>query len=584
MIAILTFFRGTNPRRAVLGMASVAVLAASGYKATQYAQTVWGSWEGTALIIGAAIAAFFALHTAFDEKAGKLTWRIWKSARFWAGFAALAISGLEGAAIMQGNLDKLITETQKKHEKKVLAWENKKAEVDTEYQSLLQRWEMEKEKAENTLGVTNKPLYEDMDSIKLALAENAASQRTTKASDKDGNVTPAYQALLDQQATLLERSAAITKQLSMPIQLEAKPLKAAYPVEPVMPEVTLTPVEYGQAFAFPALAFVIMFLLGRRDEENHGLASLDEIRRQASRIISDLHGNLGSAEAQSEILLERITQCGNEESGRAHARMEQFNQESATHIELAGQRLKDLLSAVNAATTDGLAHIRSASKAETAALQNLLRQIQQMVSASIREAENSVESVASKAATEASEGIKSLLTDLLEEAGSVSEELQKQVIKCNALLAKSNVPSMYPNAPAMYRRGQVHCTEESNQLEENTGIRKKLTRNEVLNLLRVQAIEPDENGLITRAMIEENAGVGRKLAEKYRTEAIQYSYLLASPHAGGVCCTYPDDVQPDRHSERQLPAQSHADVAFAMKNIRNIVVPIKPSINQPWSA
>lgn len=580
MIAILTFFRGTNPRRAVLGMASVAVLAASGYKATQYAQTAWGSWEGTALIIGAAIAAFFALHTAFDEKAGKLTWRFWKSARFWAGFAALAISGLEGAAIMQGNLDKLITETQKKHEKKVLAWENKKAEVDTEYQSLLQRWETEKETAETTLGVTNKPLYEDMDSIKLALAENAASQRTTKASDKDGNVTPAYQALLDQQATLLERSAAITKQLSMPIQLEAKPLKAAYPVEPVMPEVTLTPVEYGQAFAFPALAFVIMFLLGRRDEENHGLASLDEIRQQASRIISALHGNLGSAEAQSEILLERIKQCGNEESGRAHARMEQFNQESATHIELAGQRLKDLLSAVNAATTDGLAHIRSASKAETAALQNLLRQIQQMASASIREAENSVESVASKAATEASEGIKSLLTDLLEEAGSVSEELQKQVIKCNALLAKSNVP-------AMYRRGQVHCTEESNQLEENTGIRKKLTRNEVLNLLRVQAIELDENGLITRAMIEENAGVGRKLAEKYRDKAIQYGYLLASPHAGGVCCTYPDDIQPDRHSERQLPEQSHADVAdmaFAMKNIRNIVVPIKPSSNQLWSA
>jgi hypothetical protein len=501
-------------KRITLSVSASALIGASGHKAMEYAQAVWGNAEGAILIGAGAVAAFFALHTAFNANASK-------PARFWAACAALALGLLEGGAIMQGNISKAAVVAQDKYAGQVSQWDAQKAGIDTAYQQALDKWEADKAQAETEAGKSRQALREELASVKDALAENAASQRKTKASSKDGNVTQAYQSLLDQQASLLARSGAINAELGKPLQLGAAPASPVYPTAPAKPSVSLAPVEYAQSFAFPALVVVLMFLRGRRDEEDAALAELVTIQQQADAITHKLGEAIGKAE----------------------------------------QRIAGLLSGISGEGQTSVQQIRQAASAELDTLRQQLAQLQQTASETVRNADVAARAISQRTAHETETDMANRIKPLLDDAKVASSDLQKQVVQANAVLAKGTVPALHPTAPGTVPALQGQCTGTVPAVMPTSAASaqwpEKLPENDALNLLRLQQVQPNENGLITSEVIQANTGYGRKLSDKLRNKAIAYGYLVAETHGIGNSCRYPDSIQPDRHTLPEGPDKSN---------------------------
>lgn len=644
--------------RIALSVSAAALIGASGHKAAQYAQSAWGD-EGLVLVVAGAVAAFYGLHTAFNDKARR-------SARVWAAAAALGLGLLEGGAIMQGNIEAATVAAQNTHTANVQTWQATKTALDTDYHAAYQQWQAEKAHAETDAGNTKTALRQELQSVKDALAENAKSQRTTKASDKEGNVTPAYQALLDQQANLLKRSESINAELGKTVTLPAAPSKPVYPAEPVQAPISLAPVEYAQAFAFPALVVVLMFLRGRRDEENAALAELADIQQAASAVTQKLDTALGNAEQRINALLasiqaegatatqqiqtltqgelsalqHHVSQCQRlaaatttqAETAVATLRHHAHAVTEATHRDLQAlatteQRqhqaqliqlrdtvaetlknaeadaraihhhaMQDATASIQASVTEAratraelqqqISHCQrlaaaAQSQAETAVktlqqqaeavttatardLQTNLAQLQATAIETLKNAVTAARAISQRTALETTESLQAVVTD----AKTASTDLQKQVIHINTLLAKTTAPALQVNATAMHLQCssmQVNADGNATALETalttesdiNRKDVKSVSRNDALNLLRLQQLEPNDKGLITSDVIQENTAYKRFTAEKLRDEAIKYGYLLAESHAKGISCRYPATIQPDRHSQDQAPVKTN---------------------------
>jgi Capsule polysaccharide export protein len=560
---LLAEFKHLRFSRVALSVSAAALIGASGHKAAQYAQSAWGD-EGLVLVVAGAVAAFYALHTAFNDKARR-------SARVWAAAAALGLGLLEGGAIMQGNIEAATVAARNTHADNIVKWTNTKTALDSDYRAAYQQWQTDKAAAETEVGNTKTALRQELQSVKEALAENAKSQRMTKASDKEGNVTPAYQALLDQQASLLKRSESINAELGKTATLPAAPAKPVYPNEPVQAPITLAPVEYAQAFAFPALVVVLMFLRGRREEENAALAELADIQSQATVITRKLDTALGNAEQRITALLASIQT----EGAHATRQIQDVAQGELSTLQHQISQCQRLATTAQSQTEAAVTMLRQQTHAMIQATQRDLQalatneqtrhqaqlaQLQTTAIETLKNADTAARAISQRTAIETAESLQAILT----EAKTASADLQKQVIHCNAVLAKSNVPNVPmahvnvpANVPAMYLNVPEPKSTLTTEVDKNTNNTEKLSKNDALNLLRLQQVKVSEEGLVISSEIEYSTGYGRKLAEKLREYAINYGYLIPDDHGKGKTCRYPASIPPDRHSHDQAPVKTN---------------------------
>lgn len=480
------FFTGQHFGRGMLSVSAAAMIGASGHKAAQYAQSAWGD-EGLVLVAAGAVAAFYALHTTFDGKARRLV-------RVLAAAAALALGLLEGGAIMQGGIEKATQQAQTTYDSAVSKWAGQKAAIDAQYITAMTDWKAAKARAEADQGNAKAALREELAALKAALEENTKSQRLTKASNKMGDTTPAYQALLDQQATLLARSQSITAELGKPLVFDDEPTKPVYPAEPSKQAVSLTVVEYAQAFAFPALVVILMFLRGRRDGEDAALLELADIQRQSDTITAQLADTLHNAE----------------------------------------QRMATLLSGIVGQGGAVIQQVKQVADAELATLGQQLMQLQQTAQEVVRNADVAARAISQRTANETHDTLTASLHGLLADAKTAKADLQDAIVTCNAAIAGANKAFVGVNESANKPFAPANGT--ANAIDQK---KKELTHDEALFLLENQVIPTSEEGNVTIEQVMLATGLGRPRAIKLMEAAWQSGYLGRKAAGRGWTYFYP---------------------------------------------
>lgn len=263
-----------NLRTPILKTASWACIAASGWKVAEYASTTFGI-AGYALTAACAVAVYYGWETAFNRNAST-------SPRIAGGVFSIIISLIAGMAIWQGEQ---LNQQQTINAQYQQALNTHSIEVN-KYQTALTAWT---NKGEQLKAERNAPLKETRALLIKSLQENTDTQRVT-----NGRKQPELlKSLMDDQARMQAQLDKLTTRI-INADVQRTDAKPTEPVAPIKPQPKQQTAASLQSFAFELLVPVLLFLAGRRDDENK---QVTDIQQAANDAVTELKTTIADANA-----------------------------------------------------------------------------------------------------------------------------------------------------------------------------------------------------------------------------------------------------------------------------------------------